>query len=375
MSQYSFLNHPVYNFIQNLNNSIKGIENAYGIYCDYNKRIRLIDIDLNEPISSNKLKKISSIQKFRKQAIHLSWISTDLLPFIEKQNLSLSQLEIENEIENSFLILKFPSPIDHAQDVIAVQINGVHCFGLSKNSSPVNSSDKALIGNLFNIMVETSIKKDYNNYSTLQLINNSYESQLQKINSLEKKNKSISENASKTIHIFIESLKRKWENKLKLSIELEMDIVKDIISFNQNINNIETAFENAVYISLNTKVKNSDTVYLKRFHFHWDNNESSSIQEKVYSKHANILEFLDRYEKAAENALQKGWKINGNTVGRSCNPTVSAASITFNLKKYAKNVRELTNEYENRWPILMHYFKPFQNIINSANAHHDAISA
>ena len=96
-----------------------------------------------------------------------------------------------------------------------------------------------------------------------------------------------------------------------------MDIVKDIISFNQNINNIETAFENAVYISLNTRVKNSDTVYLKRFHFHWDKNESSSIQEKVYSKHANILEFLDRYEKAAENALQKGWKINGNTVGRS----------------------------------------------------------
>ena len=89
----------------------------------------------------------------------------------------------------------------------------------------------------------------------------------------------------------------------------------------------------------------------------------------------NILEFLDRYELATKIVLNNGWKINGTTVGKCCDPSVTPASITFNLKKYAQNVCDLVQQYENRWPNLILHFRPLQNIINSDLNESEALSA
>lgn len=375
MNQYSFLKHPIHNFINNLSLHAKGIKNAYGLFCDFNKKIRSIDINLKDESSSFNPKIIHSIEKFRNESTHLSWISSDMLPFKGKKKKSLSQLEIQNEIENSYLILKFLSPIDHFHDVLILQISGIHCFGLSKSSSPVSSSDKALIGNLLNLMAESSIQNDYNDISTLNLINSSYDSQLERINLLEKKNKTITDNASKTIQIFVDSLIKKWEIKTRHTIELQSDVVEDIISSNQNIDAIETTFEQAILIALNTKSSSKKTISLQKAHFLWKKTLKSESRINSLGRYSNILEFLDRYEKAAQIALENGWKINGSTVGKSCYPAVSPASITFNLKKYSKNVRELFQQYTNRWPTLELYFRPFQNVILSEAENQASMSA
>lgn len=375
MLQYSFLKHPVQNLIEYLNNDVEGIKNAYGIFCNYEKRINLLELSDNSINSASVSKKIALLQKFRNESTHLSWINNTMLSFINKKQLQIKQLKLEDEVANSWLVLKFVSPIDHLHDVLLIEISGIHCFGLSKSSSPVNSTDKALIGNLFNIMVSSKIKGDYNNFKTLQLVNQSYDTQLKKIEELEKQNKSIIDNASKTIKLFIDSLKRKWENKLAFKIEIAEDIIKDIIELNQNIHVIENSFEKAVYIALNTSLTKNGKITLNRNHFIWEYHKDESSNNQLFSKHSNILEFLDRYEMATKMALNNGWKINGNTVGKCCDPSVSPASITFNLKKYSQNVRDLVQQYENRWPNLVLHFRPLQNIINSDLNESEALSA
>ena len=119
-----------------------------------------------------------------------------MLSFINKNELQIQQLKLEDEAANSWLVLKFLSPIDHLHDVLIIEISGIHCFGLTKSSKPVNSTDKALIGNIFNVMLSSKLKTDYNNFMTLQLVNQSYDSQLKKIDNLENQNKLIIENAS-----------------------------------------------------------------------------------------------------------------------------------------------------------------------------------
>ena len=160
MLKYSFLNHPIYNFIDYLHSDNKGIKNAYGLFCNYKKRIELISISENiiQPVSLSK--NISRVQKFRNEAIHLSWINTNVIPFISKKELKVKQLTLEDEKANSWLVLKFNSPIDHGFDVLLIEISGLLSFGISRSSNAVNSGDKSLIGNLFNMMVSSRIKDD-----------------------------------------------------------------------------------------------------------------------------------------------------------------------------------------------------------------------
>lgn len=375
MLKYSFLNHPIYNFIDYLHSDNKGIKNAYGLFCNYKKRIELISISENiiQPVSLSK--NISRVQKFRNEAIHLSWINTNVIPFISKKELKVKQLTLEDEKANSWLVLKFNSPIDHGFDVLLIEISGLHSFGISRFSNAVNSGDKSLIGNLFNMMVSSRIKDDYSNYKTLQLVNTNYETQMNRIDLLEKQNNIIQKNAFKTIELFINSLKNKWQTKTGLTIEVSDSVLPEIIKSNQNINFIEKCFENAVYIALNTSRNNTKKITLEQHHFNWESSTVESSNQNSFGKYANIIEFLDRYEKATKTAINNGWKINGSTVGKCCQPSVSPASITFNLKKYSKQVVELVNQYDQRWSNLTTYFRPLQNIINSSSSNQEALTA
>ena len=97
--------------------------------------------------------------------------------------------------------------------------------------------------------------------------------------------------------------------------------------------------------------------------------------EKKIIKHYNVLEFLDRYEKAITIAIDNNWKAVGSTVGNLCKPKVSAASISFNFKKYSSPIKKLVIEYNDRWPLLVAHFRPLQNILNSHKLDDEALSA
>ncbi len=184
-----------------------------------------------------------------------------------------------------------------------------------------------LIGNILNLAIKSTLKKEYANFRTLQLINESYESQLSKIDQLQNDIKSITENASKSIALFVESLTKRFEKKLEISLCIDDDIIDEIINSNQKIIVIEKVFEKAVMIAMNTSVLTQENINIRKEHFSWPEISKKTQVHQQFNKHANILDILDRYENAASIAIDKGWKINGSSVGESCDPKVSPASI------------------------------------------------
>ena len=187
---------------------------------------------------------------------------------------------------------------------------------------------------------------------------------MKSIEKLKDENETIKNNASKSIALFVESLKNKWEIKINKKLHIENEIIHEIIDSNQKMTTIENVFEKAVVIALNTNSFISNEVQIKKEHISWPICSSEKVNHHQFNKHANILEFLDRYENAVSVALENGWKVNGSTVGECCDPKVSPASITFNLKKYRKPICKLIKQYDNRWPLMVAHFRPFQNILH-----------
>ena len=71
MLQYSFLKHPVQNLIEYLNNDVEGIKNAYGIFCNYEKRINLLELSDNSINSASVSKKIALLEIYLTLWCHL----------------------------------------------------------------------------------------------------------------------------------------------------------------------------------------------------------------------------------------------------------------------------------------------------------------
>ena len=47
MLQYTFLNHPILNIMENLSIDYSGIKNAYGLFCNIDKRLKIAQYQEN----------------------------------------------------------------------------------------------------------------------------------------------------------------------------------------------------------------------------------------------------------------------------------------------------------------------------------------
>lgn len=374
MQEYSFIYHPVKGILDNLKVNNPGIKDAYAIYCDYSKKLKYISYSCPNSKEITIGNKAGILQKFRNIAIHKSWINRSSLPIIHKKSKKLNQLSLNDEDKNSFLLLKFTSPVDHSSDIILFNIASVNAFGMT-SSKDITSNQKMLIGNILAMSIDANLRTSYNNYYTLQIINESYNYQIDKVNRLNEQINSISDNASKSISLFVDSFAIKMEKEINKKIIFDNEIINEIIESNQKIEVIEEVLKKAVNISINTSLSNNSDLKISSNHIMWPIKSLPINAEKKIIKHYNVLEFLDRYEKAITIAIDNNWKAVGSTVGNLCKPKVSAASISFNFKKYSSPIKKLVIEYNDRWPLLVAHFRPLQNILNSHKLDDEALSA
>ena len=374
MQEYSFKHHPLKAILDKLKLNNPGINEAYAIYCDYSKKLKYITYNCSnfkEVIIGNRA---GLIQKFRTDSIHKSWVNKESLPIIHKKNKKINQLSFNDEDKNSFLLLKFTSPIDHSSDIILFEIASINAFGMA-STKEITSNQKMLIGNILSMYIEANIKEAYNNYYTLQIINESYNYQLKKTIKLNARIKTISDNASRSISLFVDSFAKKIEKEINRKVIFDNDIINDILESNQKIEVIEEVLKKAVNISHNTSLSTTLILRVSSNHIMWPSKSMPLNSEKKIIKHYNVLEFLDRYEKAITIAIDNNWKVVGSTVGSLCQPKVSAASISFNFKKYSSQIKKLVIEYNDRWPLLIAHFRPLQNILNSHKLDDESLSA
>lgn len=336
------------------------------VYSSFNKDLIWKSLSEGE-IETLSVKNVSHlIQKFRKDKSPYTWTQENSITFLnekKRKSKKIKQLSFTDEDDNNLLCIKFLSPMDNLYDILLLKIENTSVFGMSKQGSTLNVQEKNIVGKLLYQTIKTRIEEEYNNNDTHRMVLNNIKLQQVNISKLEEENMILRSNYKKSVLYFINNVLSRMSDKFKMTVALSEKAQEMILDKDLDITTLEKVLIQAAHMAANLTLHYSNTIVI-----HPENIVVNQIIEEQPNlgnndKHASIIEILDKYEGAAEKAIAQNWKINGNTVAQLCEPPITPSAITFNLKKYKKQVNILLGRYDEKWPILKTHFKPLKNII------------
>ncbi len=373
MSLFSFIKHPVENYMNSIQQLYPGIHEAFGCFTSYENKLKLISLNDGKFFFIDDKEMLRSFIRFSKKINNQNWLNNESIPFknINHKRQDTKQLKIEDEENNLWLVLKTKSKITSSYDVVLIKVNKSNTFGVNAKLESYSTAQKALIANIINTNFQHFIKNSYDNFNALSLLNKSIET-LKDIISNQNKKSTVSEKKYKQIFIqYINKIIYSTGNELGFNISCSEEYIENIINSKFDISIIEKTIKQSVYISVNSHINRNNNIELGKEYLIWPNNSLPIINTK--HRDNSTIELLDRYESAALKANNQGFKIIGSTVGECCRPSVSAASITFNIKKHESKIFEMLNNYKDQWPILRSQFKPIKNVINNYTEKNDKL--
>lgn len=367
MLTYSFIQHPLERILDHLDDTFQGVSEAMIVYTDYSKNLSWKSLSENEVDNVSTKDKTVQIQKFRKSKSEYEWLADsffdNLAVTTKRRKKKIKQLSFTDELENNLLCIKFLSPIDHLYDCLILKIENTSVLGMSKQGSSLTVQEKNIIGKLLFQTFRSRIQEEYNNNDTHRMVLSNIHLQQQNIQKLAEENESLRSNYKKSVLYFINNVLARMSEKFGMNVALTEKARDHILEKDLDISTLEKVLIQAAHMAANLTLQYSSTILI-----HPENITINQPQDEYQplssnDKHAAIMEILDKYELAAERAQSKGWKINGNTVAELCTPSVTPSAISFNLKKYKKQINILVERYDEKWPILRAEFKPLKNII------------
>ena len=366
MSLFSFIKHPIESYINELLALYPGINNAYSCFTDYDNKLKIISLKKNEIVFIEEKEILRSFIRFGKKLNNQNWLNNESLPIhhFSKKNNS-KQMKLEDEDKNSWLVLKSKSNFASSFDIVLLKINNSNTFGVNHKLNNYNTTQKALIANLINSNFQHFIKSAYSNHESLLLMNQSIDN-LNKVILKQNTNNELSDKKYREIFIqYIDQIIKNSCNEFELEISYNNAFIDSIIESKFDISQIEKTIKQSIFISMNSSILNKRKIELKPEHLIWPNKLISN--HNVKHRDNSLVELLDRYETAAKRAYNQGLKIIGVNVGECCEPSVTAASISFNLKKYENKIFNLLIENEEQWLTLKNQFKPIKKILNKGS--------
>lgn len=366
MKLFNFINHPIESYIKELPILYPGITNAVGCYFDYDHKLKILSLKNGKFIFNNDKELIRGFIRFNKKLNNQTWLNNESLPINDTLSKNEhKQMSLEDEDNNSWLALKTKSNLSSEFDVFLLKINNSNAFGVNYKLKNYTTTEKALISNLINSNFQNFIRNSYENYSALLLMNKSLNN-LNEIVNLKNQNNDLYHNKYREVFTqYIDQIIQKRSNKTGFKITFNKEYIDDIVNSKLDISQIENTIIQSTYICINSNIRNNQHIELKPEYLIWPN-EVTSIKNSNHRDNS-IVEFLDRYEMAALKAHNQGLKIIGKIVGECCEPSVTAASISFNLKKYENKIYDLFSKNKDEWPTLRNKFNPIKKIINTSS--------
>lgn len=366
MKLFNFINHPIESYIKELPILYPGITNAVGCYFDYDHKLKILSLKNGKFIFNNDKELIRGFIRFNKKLNNQTWLNNESLPINDTLSKNEhKQMSLEDEDNNSWLALKTKSNLSSEFDVFLLKINNSNAFGVNYKLKNYTTTEKALISNLINSNFQNFIRNSYENYSALLLMNKSLNN-LNEIVNLKNQNNDLYHNKYREVFTqYIDQIIQKRSNKTGFKITFNKEYIDDIVNSKLDISQIEKTIIQSTYICINSNIRNNQHIELKPEYLIWPN-EVTSIKNSNHRDNS-IVEFLDRYEMAALKAHNQGLKIIGKIVGECCEPSVTAASISFNLKKYENKIYDLFSKNKDEWPTLRNKFNPIKKIINTSS--------
>lgn len=337
MLTYSFIEHPIERILGSLENTFPGVSEAMILYHSFNKEVSWKQLSEGEIEVVNAKNSLHLIQKYRKIKGTYSWESENSISFLndsKRKSKKIKQLSFADEETNNLLCLKFLSPIDQMYDCIFLKIENTSVFGMSKQGSTLNVQEKNIIGKLLFQTFKNRIEEEFRNNETHRMVLNNIHLQQKNIVTLEEENISLKSNYKKSVLYFINNVLHRMSDKFKMTVALSDKAQELILEKDLDITTLEKILIQAAHMAANLTLQYSKTIVIHPENIIVNQTIEDLPNVSTNDKHASIIEILDKYEEAAEKAIAKNWKVNGNSVAELCSPPVTPSAITFNLKKH-----------------------------------------
>lgn len=309
---------------------------------------------------------LPAIQKLRKAPSPILWSNVYDLPF-EDEERSAGQYSISDELDNNVLCLKFRNEGDQCFDLYFFYLpEHLNQFHLSSQKENLATANKSIIAKLIFNAISHTIETAQCNGEILKNISNTHEQQRVESNELRLELKNVQRNYAQSVIQYSLFILDKINHKEEAQFKLSDAALDKLATFKGEFGRLESILSNAASTAFNLSLDSSKDLIIDPGHlvfYEYKSQPEETQQSTVVSKYAKTIQYLDKYEAAAQELLINDLSVNGKNVAQHCNPPISAAAITINIKSHRNKIVTLMERHPDKWMILREHFKPIQNAL------------
>ncbi len=294
------------------------------------------------------------------------WYSISETPFKPKP--LIGQTSLEMELDRDFLLLRNIA----AEDCNLFLFIQLKPFGFTKQMYLMADEKKQLERSIRGF-VESFLRILHNDKEVLKTVAKGNSAAQQEIQEIKRQLSFQNQNYETAIVQFVQLIVNQLQEKYSIEIKMSRMFIDELKTYNRPFDQLEINLDKHIQIELNMALLRGDSeIVLTPTHLtNLQNTQAANVyingDDLNLGRHAKTYKLLDRYEMAAQKALQNGLSVIGKNIGDYCSPSVSNASITDALNKHAKKMFELFNRFPDRWQLIRNEFRSVANIIEKEN--------
>lgn len=382
LNRLSISHHPFEFLTQNFGRLLPGMEKIIVFYFDERDfQIKCSALNSDEPVSLTISEEyLPKIQRQRASGQRYEWYKKDyeLLHLEKASNASPFQMQLDDEANLNLLVLRFENPVDHLNDLVLIHFHDkIGTLKLATENDTISSSEKNIIERLLYNQIAFLLQNERSNKQLYERIMENHRV-LKKTNQLLKNEVTQKEvSYKKSISYFCRNHLDVVAKKEKLKLGITDDAIALIIEKNIPFDRIHLMLNKSIELCLNKGLHELDEkIVIDEYDLVFPelNTAQTGVAENgkiaevpLHDRYAKTKEYLDRYEKAAEELLQNGLALTGANIGAYCSPKITPAAISDNLKKHRSKIITLLFRYNEKWPIIRESYRPIRKLLDQPN--------
>ena len=306
----------------------------------------------------------------RRQKPGRVWTEPDAIPFyVEHDKHTLDpQLTLQHEEKHLTLVLRLKTHGVLTDLIYIFFRNDKSNFGISHDTSPIDTSQKSIIGMLTYNFANIVYQKTQENKRFAEKIKKEFVDLLKF---------HTADNGSNNAKGKFEKWKRDWavESLSELSEREGINYVyKDealdmLVKNDHSFNMVRKALEDAAKIASLMYNGIDNECYIERFFikFTYVTLEGTALPDSeddpLPTRIDKVYKFLDRLEIAAHKLMAKDINPTSELVGSEMDEQITAPAIRDFLKKNQMRVVKLLEKYPGKWKYIRTNFRPVLNVM------------
>ncbi len=311
----------------------------------------------------------------RKQKSGYQWISRRQIPFfIQDEEKKEGQLSLFDEKNYLVLVIRIKLPDQKLTDVFYLFFrNDKSNFGISHDSSPIDTSQKNIIGT----MAVNFARIHYNTVSEKNSELGSVKTHVKELLEYHADRLKAATPAGP------DKWKRDWAEETLLELSQRDGInyvyreetIKLLSENSYPYKKLKQALYDAIRVAKILAPGHPGKIFIEPYYIKFtdvnngdkDSETGHAGTETLITRMDKAYRLLDRLEEAAQKLLSSDVMPTSEKVGKAMEQPVTAPAIRDALKKHRARVLHLLDKYPQRWPYIRNQFRPVTNLLPKNN--------